>query len=91
MIDIAQRAIERNSMIEIQIRETDEFIKLGQALKKAGLVESGVDAKFVIQDGLVKVNGETELQRGKKIHDGDVISYNGETVKVSKWSFSPLN
>lgn len=84
MIYIAQRAIERNSMIEIQIRETDEFIKLGQALKKAGLVESGVDAKFVIQDGLVKVNGETELQRGKKIHDGDVISYNGETVKVSK-------
>ena len=84
MIDIAQRAIERNSMIEIQIRETDEFIKLGQALKKAGLVESGVDAKFVIQDGLVKVNGETELQRGKKIQDGDVISYNGETVKVSK-------
>lgn len=71
-------------MIEIQIRETDEFIKLGQALKKAGLVESGVDAKFVIQDGLVKVNGETELQRVKKIHDGDVISYNGETVKVSK-------
>lgn len=71
-------------MIEIQIRETDEFIKLGQALKKVGLVESGVDAKFVIQDGLVKVNGETELQRGKKIHDGDVISYNGETVKVSK-------
>lgn len=71
-------------MIEIQIRETDEFIKLGQALKKAGLVESGVDAKFVIQDGLVKVNGETELQRGKKIHDGYVISYNGETVKVSK-------
>ena len=71
-------------MIEIQIRETDEFIKLGQAFKKAGLVESGVDAKFVIQDGLVKVNGETELQRGKKIHDGDVISYNGETVKVSK-------
>lgn len=56
-------------MIEIQIRETDEFIKLGQALKKAGLVESGVDAKFVIQDGLVKVNGETELQRGKKIHE----------------------
>ena len=84
MIDIAQRAIERNSMIEIQIRETDEFIKLGQALKKAGLVESGVDAKFVIQDGLVKVNGETKLQRGKKIHDGDLISYNGETVKVSK-------
>ena len=66
MIDIAQRAIERNSMIEIQIRETDEFIKLGQALKKAGLVESGVDAKFVIQDGLVKVNGETETSSVEK-------------------------
>ena len=71
-------------MIEIQIRETDEFIKLGQALKAAGLVETGAEAKDVIQDGLVKVNGETELQRGKKIHDGDLISYNGETVKVSK-------
>ena len=69
-------------MKEVKIK--DEFIKLGQALKKAGLVESGVDAKFVIQDGLVKVNGETELQSGKKIHDGDLISYNGETVKVSK-------
>ena len=68
----------------MEIRIRDEFIKLGQALKKAGLVESGGDAKFVIQDGLVKVNGETELQRGKKIHDGDLISYNGETVKVSK-------
>ena len=43
----------------------DEFIKLGQALKLAGLVGSGVDAKFVIQDGLVKVNGEVETQRGK--------------------------
>ena len=66
------------------IKLRDEYIKLGQALKAAGLCESGVDAKFAIQDGKVTVNGETELQRGKKIHDGDVISYNGETVKVSK-------
>ncbi len=71
-------------MIEISIREQDEFIKLGQALKKANLVSSGVDAKMVILDGLVTVNGETELQRGKKLHDGDVFSYNGETVKVVK-------
>ena len=70
-------------MIEIQIRETDEFIKLGQALKKAGLVESGVDAKFVIQDGLVKVNGETELQRGKKIHDGDCLLYTSPSPRDS--------
>ena len=71
-------------MLEISIRENDEFIKLGQAMKKAGLVESGVDAKMVILDGQVTVNGQTELQRGKKLHDGDVFSYNGETVKVVK-------
>ena len=45
---------------------------------------SGVEAKIVIQDGQVTVNGETELQRGKKLHDGDVFSYDGETVKVVK-------
>lgn len=69
-------------MIEINIRESDEFIKLGQALKKAGLVSSGVDAKMVIQDGLVSVNGEVEVQRGKKLHGGEIVSYNGEQVKI---------
>lgn len=67
-------------MESIQIR--DDFIKLGQALKLAGLVESGVDAKFVIQDGLVKVNGKTEYQRGKKLHSGDIFSYDGQDVKI---------
>lgn len=71
-------------MKQISIREQDEFIKLGQALKKADLVSSGVEAKIVIQDGQVTVNGETELRRGKKLHDGDVFSYDGETVKVVK-------
>lgn len=71
-------------MIEISIREEDEFIKLGQALKKAGLVSSGVEAKIAILDGEVSVNGEVELQRGKKLHDGDIVSYDGETVKVNK-------
>ena len=47
-------------METIKLRETDEFIKLGQALKAAGLVESGVEAKEVIQDGMVTVNGEAE-------------------------------
>ena len=47
-------------------RIRDEFIKLGQALKAAGFVESGVDAKFAVQDGLVKVNGQVETARGKK-------------------------
>lgn len=67
-------------MATVKLR--DDYIKLGQALKAAGLVGSGVDAKFVIQDGLVKVNGETEYQRGKKLYDGDVFSYNGETVRI---------
>lgn len=69
-------------METIKLRE--EYIKLGQALKAVGLCESGVDAKFVIQDGLVKVNGETETQRGKKLYDGDVIEFDGETIKIIK-------
>lgn len=69
-------------MIEIRIREGEEFIRLGQALKKAGLVDSGVDAKLVILDGLVNVNGETELQRGKKLYGGEIISFQGEQVKI---------
>lgn len=60
----------------------DGYIKLGQALKLAGLVESGVDAKMDIREGLVKVNGEVELQRGKKIFDGDVIEYEGQQIMV---------
>lgn len=64
----------------IHLRE--DFIKLGQALKAAGLVESGVDAKFVVQDGLVKVNGQVETRRGRKLCAGDIVEYNGETVKI---------
>lgn len=71
-------------MIEINIRENDEFIKLGQALKKAGLVESGVEAKSVILDGLVKVNGEVDTRRGKKLYDGDIVTFEGETIKIIK-------
>lgn len=71
-------------MITIQIREEDAFIRLGQALKKAGVVESGVDAKMVIQDGLVTVNGEPECRRGKKLFGGEIVSYNGETIEIAK-------
>ena len=60
----------------------DEFIKLGQALKLADLVDSGVEAKLVIQDGQVLVNGETEYQRGKKLHDGDIIEFDGSQVRI---------
>ena len=64
------------------INLNDEFIKLGQVLKATGLVSSGVEAKIVIINGEVKVNGEVELQRGKKLRDGDVVSYNGEEIKI---------
>ena len=64
------------------IKLRDEHIKLGQALNAAGLVETGVDAKYAIEDGLVKVNGEVATQRGKKLHAGDVVSYDGETIKI---------
>ena len=71
-------------MITVNIREEEEFIKLGQALKKAGLVGSGVEAKKVIKQGEEEVNGVQELQRGKKLHDGDIVSYNGETIQIVK-------
>ena len=67
-------------METIHLRE--EFIKLGQALKAAGLSESGVDAKFAIQDGLVKVNGSVETRRGRKLFPGDVIDFDGKSVKI---------
>ena len=71
-------------METIKLRENDEFIKLGQALKKAGLEGSGVDAKNDIQAGLVKVNGEVEKRRGRKLYDGDIFEYDGTQVKVEK-------
>ena len=66
----------------IKLRE--DYIKLGQALKAAGLAESGVEAEYAAQDGLVSVNGETVYQRGKKLVDGDVVTYKGETIKITK-------
>ena len=71
-------------MITVSIRSEDEFIKLGQALKKAGLVDSGVEAKMFILDGNVTVHGQTEYQRGKKLHDGDVVAFQGETIQIVK-------
>lgn len=71
-------------MEEIVIRDGEDYIKLGQALKAAGLVESGVDAKMVILDELVKVNGEVCTQRGKKLYDGDVVDFDGEQIKILK-------
>ncbi len=67
-------------METIKLRE--DYIKLGQALKAVGFVESGVDAKFVIQDGLVKVNGQVEVQRGKKLVSGDIVEFDGKSIQI---------
>mgnify|MGYP004474990143 FL=1 len=69
-------------MKEIKLRE--DYIKLGQALKAAGLVSSGVEAKIVITEGEVLVNGEQELRRGRKLYDGDTVLFQGEEIKVIK-------
>ncbi|MCQ2512115.1 MAG: RNA-binding S4 domain-containing protein [Lachnospiraceae bacterium] len=69
-------------MEKIYLREN--YIKLGQALKAAGLVGSGIDAKMVITDGQVLVNGNVEVQRGKKLYDGDIVEYNGESILICK-------
>ena len=66
----------------MEIRIKDEFIKLGQALKLADLVSDGVEAKYVINDGLVKVNGEVDTRRGKKLYNGDVVEFDGEEIKI---------
>ena len=69
-------------METINLRE--EFIKLGQALKAAGFVESGVEAKEVIQEGLVLVNGEVDTRRGRKLYEGDIVSFENQTIKIEK-------
>lgn len=69
-------------MEDLSITIKDEYIKLGQALKLAGLVSSGVDAKFLIQDGQVKVNGEVDTRRGKKLRPGDNFEFENTVVLV---------
>lgn len=73
------------------IKLRDEFIKLGQALKAANLVEDGVEAKYVIQDGEVLVNGEVDTRRGRKLYDGDVISFHGEEIKIVKQVYTCIS
>lgn len=67
-------------MIDIKINT--EFIKLDAFMKFAGMVYTGGDAKGFVQDGSVKVNGEVCTMRGKKLHPGDVVSFNGEDFRV---------
>ena len=69
-------------MNKVTIR--DDFIKLGQAMKLAGAVGSGVDAKMIILDGEVKVNGEVCLMRGRKLYEGDTFSYKDAEYVIVK-------
>ena len=66
------------------IKLRDEFIKLGQALKAAGFVDSGVEAKEYIVQGLVLVNGEVETRRGRKLYDGDEVVFDGDNISIQK-------
>ncbi len=65
-----------------KIKIKPPFIKLGNALKLANIIESGGMAKNIILDGLVLVNGEVCTQRGKKIFVGDIITIENETFEV---------
>lgn len=68
----------------MNIQITTEFIRLDALLKFTALVRTGGEAKYVISEGLVKVNGEVCTMRGKKLHEGDIVEFAGETVKVTK-------
>lgn len=67
-----------------EIKLKDEFIKLGQALKVVGAVESGVEAKQVILNGEVLVNDKVDTRRGKKLYDGDIVEYRNLKIKIKK-------
>ena len=65
-----------------QLGAGEDFIRLGQVLKAVGMVDTGAEEKEVIQEGLVSVNGEKETRRGKKLHSGDIVSYNGKELQI---------
>lgn len=66
----------------VKLRPGEEFIKLGQALKAAGFVDSGVEAKEVISQGLVLVDGEIETRRGRKLYDGAEVVFDDDKISI---------
>ena len=66
-----------------KLRAGEDFIRLGQVLKAVGFVENGAESKEVIQSGMVNVNGEPETRRGRKLHQGDVVSYDEKEIEVN--------
>lgn len=76
--------MEKTGMEKKEIKLRDEYIKLGQALKAAGIAKSGVDAKYKILEGQVLVNGEKEFQRGKKLFEGDEVICEETLIKITR-------
>lgn len=68
------------------LRAGEEFIRLGQVLKAAGIAESGAEAKEMIQNAQVKVNGQEEIRRGRKLYPGDTVSLSGEELVIEAGS-----
>ena len=71
-------------MEEFKIREKDEFINLSQLLKALNLVESGAMAKEIIDEGLVKVDGETEYRYRRKLYYGMIVEFEDNKIKIIK-------
>lgn len=71
-------------MEELKIREKDEFINLSQLLKVMNIAESGAHAKEIIDDGLVKVDGEVESRYRRKLYDGMIVEFEDMQIKVVK-------
>ncbi len=71
-------------MEEFRIRDKDEFINLSQLLKALNLVESGAMAKEIIDEGLVKVDGEVEFRYRRKLYNGMIVEFNDNKIKVVK-------
>ena len=76
------RRFKGEDMEIFQLRAGEDFIRLGQVLKATGMAESGAEAKEVIQEGTVSVNGEIETRRGRKLHRGDIVSYDGKELEI---------
>ena len=68
----------------LKLRDGEEFIKLGQVLKATGIADSGLDAKELIQQGLVLVNGEIDERRGRKLYDGDEVVFDDNKISIQK-------
>lgn len=68
----------------LKLREGEEYIKLGQALKATGIADTGLDAKEMIQQGLATVNGEIDERRGRKLYDGDEVVCDDHKISIQK-------